>query len=295
MDRFDAMRAFVKVSEVQGFAEAARQLLMSPPGVTRAIATLETNIGTKLFVRTTRSVKLTEAGERYYESCKRILADVKEAEAAAAGLYAMPVGQLTITASVMFGRLHVLPIVTEFLDRYSSVTVRASFVDRIANLVEEGIDVAVRIGELPDSSLHAMKGGEVRRVICASPEYLARRNAPIVPSDLTHHQIVASVGARTSLEWRFGLDEKISVNVHPRLVCNTNDAAIAAVTAGWGITRVLSYQIREEIADGRLVVLLPESEPAPLPINIVYGEGRSASAKVRAFVDLAVQRLREKF
>ncbi|HJU38730.1 MAG TPA: LysR family transcriptional regulator, partial [Tahibacter sp.] len=201
MDRWHAMRVFAKVVETGGFAPAARALDLSAPAVTRAIAALEATIGTRLLVRTTRTVKLTDAGARYYDDCRRILADIDEAEAAAAGSYATPRGTLTVTASVLFGQLYVLPIVTEFLDRYRAVSAHALFVDRVTNLVDEGIDVAVRIGPLRDSGYRAIRVGAVRRVVCASPAYLERVGAPAAPADLAGHEIVASVAARGSNDW----------------------------------------------------------------------------------------------
>ncbi|QEI06538.1 LysR family transcriptional regulator [Pigmentiphaga aceris] len=292
MDRLQAMKVFVKVAETQGFAESARQLLMSPPGVTRAIAALEAGIGARLFTRTTRSVKLTEAGERYYEDCRRILGEIEEAEAAAGGSYATPAGTLTVTAPVHFGQLHVLPVLIDYLDQHPAVTVRTMFVDRLVNLVDEGIEVAIRIGHLPDSGLHAVAVGEVHRVLCASPNYLANADPLTEPADLAAHRIVASTGAWSSTEWRFGLESKTTINVKPRLLCNTNDAAIAAAVSGWGITRVLSYQVRQHVNEGRLQILLPQYQEAAMPVHIVYSAGRKASAKVRAFVDLAAARLR---
>jgi len=292
MDRLQAMKVFVKVAETQGFAESARQLLMSPPGVTRAIAALEAGIGARLFTRTTRSVKLTEAGQRYYEDCRRILAEIDEAEAAAGGSYATPAGILTVTAPVHFGQLHVLPVLIEYLDQHPAVTVRTMFVDRLVNLVDEGVEVAIRIGQLPDSGLHAVAVGEVHRVLCASPAYLAGAPALVEPADLAAHRIVVSTGGWSSTEWRFGQTDKSSINVKARLLCNTNDAAIAAAVSGWGVTRVLSYQVRKHVDEGRLRILLPDQQEAPIPVHIVYSAGRNASAKVRAFVDLAAARLR---
>jgi DNA-binding transcriptional LysR family regulator len=292
MDRLQAMKVFVKVVETEGFSAAARDLLMSPPGVTRAVAGLEDAIGTKLLVRTTRSVKMTEAGTRYYEDCRKILADIDEAEAAAAGSYATPTGTLAVSAPVLFGELHVLPIVTAYLDRHPAITVRTLFVDRIVNLIDEGIDVAVRIGHLPDSSLHAVPVGHVRRILCASPGYLRAKGNPQSPADLARHALIASIGAWTSLEWHFGRESSISIAIRPRLLCNTNATAIAAAVAGKGIARVLSYQIDTEIRSGKLEILMPEQEEEPLPIHVVYGEGRRVSAKVRGFVDLAAQKLR---
>jgi DNA-binding transcriptional LysR family regulator len=292
MDRLIAMKVFVAVAETAGFAGAARQLLMSPPAVTRAVAKLEEDIGTRLFVRTTRSVKLTEAGLRYLDDCRRILIEIDEAEAAAAGSYATPTGTLGVTASVRFGELYVLPILTEYLDRHPAVSVRTTFVDRVVNIAEEGIDVAVRIGHLPDSGLHAVPVGSVRRVLCATPAYLKRQGMPESPADLANHQVIASVGAWHSMEWQFGRDSKTSVNIRPRLFCNTNNSAISAALSDWGLTRVLSYQIASEVEEGRLRIVLPEFEEEALPIHLVYAEGRRMSAKVRAFIDLAAERLR---
>lgn len=292
MDRIQAMKVFVAVAETGGFAAAARQLHLSPPAVTRAVAALEEAIGTRLFVRTTRTVKPTEAGVRYGEDCRRILADIEEAEAAAAGSYAMPTGTLTVTASVLFGRIYVLPIVTEFLDLYPEVTGRALFLDRVTSLVDEGIDVAVRIGHLPDSAQTAVRVGSVRMVVCGAPAYLEEHGRPAMPADLAAHRVAVSTGAWSVADWRFGKDQKTSVTVTPQFLCNGNDGPIAAAIDGWGLTRVLSYQIGPALADGRLETVLDEYEPEPIPIHVVHAEGRRTTAKVRAFVDLAVQRLR---
>lgn len=292
MDRYHAMRVFVRIADSGGFAETARQMHLSPPAVTRAVASLEDIIGARLFTRTTRTVKLTEVGQRYLEDCRNILAAIEEAEAAAAGAYAKPTGNLTVTASVLFGRLYVIPIMTEFLDLHPGVTGRTLFLDRVTNLVDEGIDVAIRIGHLPDSSYSAIKVGEVRRVICGSPDYFERRGAPREPSDLADHRIIAATGAWTSLEWRFGAGGKTGVHVRPVLFCNSNSAAIEAAKSGWGLTRLLSYQIGPDLQDGKLQIVLEDHEQEPLPVHVVHPEGRNASAKVRAFVDFAVARLR---
>ena len=292
MDRWQAMKVFVKVAETGSFAAGARQLHMSPPAVTRSVAALEDMIGTRLFVRTTRSVKLTEAGNRYLDDCRRILSDMAEAEAAAAGSYATPTGTLVVTASVLFGEMYVLPILTEYLDVYPSMTGRGLFLDRVANLVDEGIDVAIRIGRLPDSGYSAIKVGSVRRVVCGAPTYFERHGIPTNPAELRDHRIVATTGAWASPEWHFGLNQRTSVTVHPRLLCNTNQAAISAATEGWGLTRLLSYQVGPALLAGKLQTVLTEYEEAPLPIHVVHPEGRRAPAKVRSFVDLAVDRLR---
>lgn len=292
MAKLEAMQTFVKVAETSSFAEAARQLHMSPPAVTRAISALEDQIGTRLFTRTTRVVRLTEAGVRYADDCRKILADIEEAEAAALGSYARPAGVLTVTASVLFGQQFMVPILTEFLRENPAVTIRSLFVDRVVNLVDEGIDVAIRIGHLPDSSQSAIKVGKVRQVVCGAPAYFNAHGVPQTPSDLTHHSITTATGSFSSLDWHFGLDQKQRVHIKPRLFCNTYDAVIRATLDGWGLARVLSYQIGEHLVAGRLQTVLADFEQEPLPIHIVHPDGRRASAKVRAFVDLAVDRLR---
>ncbi|MCW2242175.1 LysR family transcriptional regulator [Azospirillum canadense] len=291
MDRLQAMRIFVKVAETGSFSETARHVNMSAPAVTRAVAALEDLIGARLFVRTTRSVKMTESGTRYYEDCRRILSDIAEAEAAAGGSYATPTGTLAVTASALFGQMHVLPIMTEYLDHYPGMRARSFFVDRQVNIVEEGIDVAVRIGRLPDSGFTAIRVGTVRRVICGSPAYFDRHGVPTTPADLKHHRIAASTTAWASPEWRFAQDQRVTIDL--TLQCNTNEAAIATARAGWGLARVLHYQIGPALVAGELQIVLADYEEPPLPIHVLHPEGRHAPAKVRAFVDLAVTRLRE--
>jgi DNA-binding transcriptional LysR family regulator len=286
------MRVFVKVAEAESFADAGRQLHMSPPAVTRMVSALEDIIGTRLLTRTTRSVKLTEAGAQYFADCQRLLADLSEAEAAAAGAYGRPTGTLTVTTSAMFGTMFVLPLMTEYLDLYPDVIGRGLFVDRVVGMVEEGIDVAIRIGHLPDSGLTATRVGQVRRVICGSPVYFEKHGVPMTPGDLSNHRIVASTSAWTSLEWRFGVHRKSTVHVSPRLFCSTNEAAISAAASGWGLTRVLSYQIAPQLEAGELRTILAEYEEEALPIHVVHPEGRYASAKVRSFIDFSVEKLR---
>lgn len=292
MSRFHAMQVFVKVAETSGFAEAARQLNMSPPAVTRAVASLEDQIGARLFTRTTRTVKLTEAGVRYFDDCRRILADVAEAEAAAGGSYATPTGVLTVTASALFGQDYIAPILTEYLDQNPEVNVRGLFVDRITNMVDEGIDVGIRIGALADSSFSAIRVGAVRRVVCGAPSYFEKHGVPKHPSELAKHQIIVSSESWASLDWRFGGIEKTMVRIAPRISFNSYGALVKATMQGWGLSRPLSYQIGQALVDGDLQTILAEYEDEPLPIHVVHPEGRRASAKVRAFVDLAVDRLR---
>ncbi|TCR65486.1 LysR family transcriptional regulator [Bosea sp. BK604] len=292
MDRWQAMKVFVKVGETGSFAGAGRQLNMSPPAVTRIVSSLEEAIGARLLTRTTRSLKLTDAGSRYLKDCQRLLFEMSEAEAAAAATFGKPTGTLSVTASSMFGSLFIMPLFTEFLEGHPDVIGRALFVDRIVNLVEEEVDVAIRIGHLPDSGFAATRVGEVRRVICGSPAYFERHGRPSTPSDLTRHRIIATTSAWSSLDWRFGVDEKTSVRIAPRLFCSTNDGAILAAARGWGLTRVLSYQIAPRLDLGELQVVLSEFEEETLPIHVVHPDGRHASAKVRSFVDFAVARLR---
>jgi DNA-binding transcriptional LysR family regulator len=293
MDRLETMRVFVSVAEAGGFASAARRLALSPPAVTRAIAALEDRIGTRLLHRTTRVVRLTEAGARFLTDCRRLLHELELAEATAAGAHEEARGQLAVTASVTFGRMFVAPIVLRYLAMEPKVTARTFFVDRVVDLLDEGIDVAVRIARLPDSSLTAVRVGTVRRVLCAAPSYLAQRGTPRRPKDLVAHQIITLDALSPELHWSFASGRKAEVvSLTPRLVANTADVAIGAARAGLGITRVLSYTIEAEVKAGHLEVVLPSFEPPSVPIHLVYAEGRRATAKVRGFIDLAASTLR---
>jgi DNA-binding transcriptional LysR family regulator len=293
MDRFHAIQVFVKVAERNGFAAAARDLAMSAPSVTRAISLLEDRLGTRLFVRTTRSVRLTESGARFLVDSRRILIELEEAEAAAVGSHAAPRGELRITAPVLFGRMIVSPILGDFLIDYPLVNAQTMFVDRVVNMMDEGQDVAIRIGELPDSSLTAVRVGQVRLVAFAAPSYLEVNGEPRHPDDLAEHRLIQAMTMGTPPEWRFQEDgAPLSVRIEPRLRMNTNDAAIDLVIRGWGITRLLSYQIAPHQAEGRLRTILGAFELPVIPIHVVHQEGRMVSAKVRAFVDYMVERLR---
>lgn len=281
------------MAEQGGFAAAARALAMSPPAVTRAVSALEERIGTRLLVRTTRSVRLTESGARFVQDCRRILDELAEAEEAAVGSHAAPRGELRVTAPALFGRLFVTPILGDFLDRYPAVTCQAMFVDRIVNLIDEGQDIAIRIGNLPDSSLTAIRAGTVRRVVFATPSYLKEHGVPRHPRDLAHHRLVQSLAIDSAREWSFLADgSPLSVKIDPRLRVNTNDAAIGLAVQGWGVSQALSYQVAHDLAAGRLQTILGEYELPPLPIHVVHQEGRMVSSKVRAFVDFMVERLR---
>lgn len=292
MDKVQAMRVFIEVARRQSFAAAGRALNASPATVTRIVAALEESIGADLFIRTTRTVRLTEAGERYAPECERILSEIAAADAVAAGQQAEPVGTLAITAPVLFGQLYVGPIIAEFCDLYPKVDVNLVLLDRVTNMIDEGFDVALRIGWLPDSSLKATTIGSVRRVVTGSPEYLLEHGVPQVPEDLKHHRIVAVSSAFPGVEWRFGGDSRVMVRVYPRIRCNNNAAAIGIAASGWALTRVLSYQIGPEINQDRLRIVLEEFEEPPLPVHLVYGGARITSRKVKAFMDFARKRLR---
>jgi DNA-binding transcriptional LysR family regulator len=294
MDKLHLMVVFVAVAEAESFAGAARRLNMSPPAVTRAIAALEDRLGVKLLDRTTRYVRTTDAGQRYLDDARRIIAEVDEADEAALGVNAEPRGHLAITAPVLFGKMFVLPGIVEFLQRFPAMEVSAVFLDRVVNLLEEGLDVGVRIGELPDSSMKALHVGYVRPVVCASPDYLQQHGIPGDPVDLGKHIIVAAGPVTPSLEWKFGLDKHAtSIRVKPRLTVTSNDAAVEAALQGFGITRLLSYQVAPHLASGALRQILSDFEPTLLPVHVVHREGRYASGKVRSFVDLIAARLRQ--
>lgn len=293
MDTLHLMTVYVAVAEEESFAGGARRLRMSPPAVTRAVAALEDQLGVKLLNRTTRYVRATEAGQRYLDDARRILAEVEEAGAAAAGINAAPRGQLAVTAPVLFGRRYVLPGILEFLRRYPAVDVSAVFVDRVVNLLEEGLDVGIRIGELPDSSLKAVRVGSIRRVVCASPAYLETYGTPATPADLANHSIIAATAVTLTHDWKFGQDGDIRVvRINPRLAVNNNDAAVAAAVEGFGIARLLSYQTAEQVQSGQLTRILTDFEPPAMPIHVVHREGRYPSAKIRSFVDWIAARLR---
>lgn len=295
MDKFRAIQVFITVADKRGFAAAARSLNMSPPAVTRAVSMLEEDLGTPLFVRTTRSVRLTENGQRFLEDARRILLDLEEAQDAAVGSHATPRGELHVTAPVLFGQMYVTPILGDFLDLHPQLSARTLFVDRIVNMVDEGQDVAIRIGALPDSSLVAVRCGTVRQMMVASPDYIARHGLPTLPEGLANHQIIQATGTNPGSDWKFQHNGKpISVRLAPRVRMNTNDAAIELTLRGGGVSRLLSYQVAPYLADGRLQPVLEAFEMPPQPVHVVHQEGRLVSAKVRAFVDFMVQHLRAK-
>jgi DNA-binding transcriptional LysR family regulator len=290
MDRLEAMTAFVAVADLRGFAAAARRLGMSASGVTRLVAALEERLGTRLLQRTTRQVTLTDAGARYLERARRILADVGEAESAAQAERTVPSGRLAVTAPNVFGRLHVAPLVCAYLSKHAGVTAELTFTDRIVNLVEDGVDVAVRIGQLDDSSHVARGVGATRRVVVAAPRYLKRRRAPETPGAIASHDVIQFTALSPTPEWRFvreGVEQRVPFT--PGFVTNSADAAIGHAELGGGLAMVLGYQVMDAVRAGRLRVVLADFEPAPLPIHLVYPSTRLLSAKVRAFVELATK------
>ncbi|HKH01843.1 MAG TPA: LysR family transcriptional regulator [Bradyrhizobium sp.] len=290
MDRINAMQAFVAVADLQGFAPAARKLGLSPSGVTRLIAALEHRLGARLLQRTTRSVTLTDVGARYLERVRRILSDVEEAEGAAEGERSRPSGRLVVSAPVGFGRLHVSPVMSAYLKRHPEVVAELRLSDQIINLVEDGVDLGVRIGHLADSTLVARRVGEMRRIVVASSRYLKQRGTPAAPKAIASHDTIQFGAATASPDWRFVDDgREIRINCTPRFLTNSADAAIQYAEQGGGLTRVLAYQAAEAIKAGRLKAVLVEFEPPPLPIHIVYPTSRLLSAKVRAFVDLVAE------
>lgn len=289
MDRLQAMTAFVWVAELGGFAAAARRLRCSPSAVTRLVASLEAHLGTRLLQRTTRALKLTDAGERYLERARRILADLAEAEASAQAERAAPSGRFVVAAPQLFGRQHVAPLMCRYLARYPAVTGELTLSDRAVNLVEEGVDAAVRIGHLADSTLVARAVGATRRVLVASPGYLEGRPPICSPEALAAHQHIQFTALDPAPVWRFEREgETITAPLKPDFVTNSADAAIGYAEQGGGLTMVLAYQVVEALRAGRLRVVLAAYEGAPLPIHVVYPSTRLLSAKVRCFIELVL-------
>lgn len=292
MDKLQTIQIFIEVAKQQSFVAASDVLGIAAPVTTRAVAELEHRIGVKLFHRTTRLVRLTEAGEGYFQDAKRIVEELADAEAAASGIYSIPKGTLNITAPVLFGEKHVVPVVSQYLKEHPEVSVKLTLLDRVTNLLEEGFDIAIRIGHLKDSNLYATNVGYVRQMVCGSPEYFAQYGIPQVPEDLTEHQIIQPSPLAHAPGWFFQKDAKrLQVKFSPRLVCNHNGAALKAAIEGIGVTRLMSYQAQDEIETGRLQCVLSDYELEPLPVNLVHLEGRRANAKVQHFMNLAVRSL----
>ena len=293
MDRLAAINVFVAIAEAGSLSAAGRRLGMPLSTVSRYLAALEDQVGVRLITRTTRELALTEPGRHYLQSCRRIVAELEAAELRLAGEHQEPQGELAVTAPVVFGRLHVQPVVVEFLRMFPRVTARLLLVDRTVDLIEEGLDVSVRIGALPDSSLIAARVGSIRHITCASPAYLASRGRPSSPQELRNHDCISFTALSPVERWSFAGPKPQRVNLHPRLTVNTAEAAIDAAVAGLGITRVLSYQAARPVADGSLRLILENFEPEEMPVNILHREDRLPQAKVESFIAFAVPRLRK--
>jgi DNA-binding transcriptional LysR family regulator len=290
MDRFEAMGLLVAVADSGSLSAAGRALGMPLSSVSRKIADLEAHLGTRLLNRAGRQASLTEPGRDYVAACRRILGDLTEAERAAAGEYRVPRGELTVTAPIVFGRLHMLPVVLDFLAAFPEVDVRLSLIDRRLQLVEDHVDLALRIGPLADSSLVALKVGNMRRVVVASPDYLARRGVPRSPAELAGHDCIDAAGIRPTSDWSFGM----RLPVRSRLDVNTAEAAIDAAIAGIGLARVLYYQAVGAVRAGKLALVLEAFEPEPWPVSLVHAGQGLLPLKLRAFIDFAAPALRQR-
>ena len=294
VDQLAAIKVFVAVVDAGSLSAAGRRLSMPLTTVSRHLAALEDLIGVRLITRTTRELALTETGRHYLESCHRILAELDAARLRVAGAQGQPQGELAITAPVAFGRLHVLPIVTAFLKDSPRVTARMLLIDRVVDLIEEGMDISVRIGALPDSSLRATRVGDIRLVTCASPSYLAERGKPSSPRELAEHDCISVTALSRADRWIFpGAKAPQRIAVRPRLIVNTAEAAIDAAKDGLGIVRVLSYQAETCLADKSLRIILEAFEPEPIPVNLIHREDRLPQAKVQSFIAFAAPRLRQ--
>jgi DNA-binding transcriptional LysR family regulator len=296
MDRLDAMSVLVAVVETGSFSAAGRKLNAPLPTISRKVSELEAHLKTQLLIRTTRKLSLTDAGAAYVAACKRILEQVAEAERSASGEYMAPRGDLVVTAPIVFGRLHVLPAVTEFLKNYPEIDVRLPLSDRNVHLIDDHVDVAVRIGALADSSTVATRVGAVRWVVCASPAYLAATGTPKVPEDLSALACISFNALTSATAWSFAAGKtrtQRTVPIHPRLSVNTAETAIDAAIAGIGVTRVLSYQAANAVAEGKLKIVLGDYEPDPRPVNLIYLEQNLLPRKTRAFLDFVAPRIRE--
>ena len=295
MDRLDSLALFVAVADLGGFGAAARKLGRSPAAVSRAIAALEDALGQRLFNRTTRALALTEAGEKLLQRGRRLLADYDDLTAEFQGAAELQ-GPLTITAPVMFGRLHIMPIVTQFLRDHPKIDVNLVLHDRVIGLIDEGVDLGLRIGDLPDSSLIALRVGAVRRVLVAAPTYLAAEGEPQEPDDLSKHALISTFGLSTSpTNWTFGAREDHALRLRPRLTVNSVDAALDAAVSGLGIARLYSYQVEQALARSQLMCVLRADEPPAVPIHLVRPAGRYPPKKLAAFIELATRVLRAKF
>ena len=296
MDRLESMSILVKAIEAGSLSAAARQLGIPLTTVSRNVSELEAHLKTRLLNRSSRKLTLTDAGRSYVAACKQILEDVSEAERGASGEYSAPKGNLNITAPIVFGRLHIVPIVAEFLKAYPDIDIRMVLADGVANLLEDRVDLAIRIASLPDSSLVATRVGSIRRVVCGSPAYFAERGIPKNPHDVSTHDCITRDGQTFENSWTFTAGKSnTTIAIHARFIVNTAEAAIDAAVAGAGITRVLSYQVVDAVRAGTLVMVLEDFEPEPMPVSLVYAAQGLLPLKLRAFIDFSVPRLKAKF
>jgi len=295
VDRLDAMHVLLTAVDSGSLSKASRALRQPLATVSRKVAELESHLKATLLIRSAKGLELTPAGRSYVTAAKAILEQLSEAERAAAGEYTEPKGDLTVTAPTMFGRLHGLPVVTRFLSAFPDVAVQLLLTDRVAHFLDDQIDVALRIGELPDSALTATRLGTVRRLICASPEYLAANGVPLTPDDLAQHSVISFESVSSPTTWTFESNATvISASFRSRLSVNTIDAAIDAGLSGAGLIRTNSYQVVDHVRSGRLAIVLEKFEPAPRPVHLVYDKQGRLPLKLRAFVDFVVPRLRER-
>jgi DNA-binding transcriptional LysR family regulator len=293
MDKLTAMRAFVAIVDEGSLSAAAERLDRAPPTMVRSLATLEDHLGVRLLTRTTRRMSLTEEGRVFLDRCRRILADVEEAEQAVASSDAEPRGEIRATAPLLFGERHVAPAVTAFVRRHPQVRVDLLLLDRIVDLVDEGLHVGVRIGSLPDSSLMTVPVGEVRRVVVASPDLLVRHGAPSDPSELSRLPCVSHVRGAPMSRWRFRRQgRELAVPVENRFTCSLASAVVEACVEGLGFGSFLSYQVEPEVRAGRLRVVLEDFEREPMPVQIVYPDARLMSPRLRVFIDALREDLR---
>jgi DNA-binding transcriptional LysR family regulator len=293
MDQLAAIKVFVAIADAGSLSGAGKRLGMPLSTVSRHLKALEDELDTRLVTRTTRRLTLTGPGRAYAATCRRVLDELDDAGRSLAGEHAEPRGELALTAPVVFGRLHVLPVVNAFLNAYPHVTARMLLLDRVVDLVEEGLDVGLRIGNLPDSSLRATRVGSIRLIACASPSYLAERGVPATPSELSSHNCISFNTLSPPDRWTFGGEKGWRVTVHPRLIVNAAEAAIDAAKAGLGIARVLSYQATAALVEGSLQLILLDFEPDPIPVNLIHREDRLPQAKVESFIAFAAPRLRQ--
>lgn len=290
MDRLRTLRTFISVAEHESFAEAGRRLNLSPTTVSRTIAALESSIGVQLLRRTTRSVRLTDEGALFLARCRAGIAEIDQAFDIVRGRRSAPSGPLTVTAPVMFGRRHIQPVIVDLLRLHPELQIRLLLLDRVVNLVDEGIDVAVRIADLPDSSLHMLRVGEVKRVFTASPDYLAIQGRPTSMSDLRRHDVIL-IEDEAGPHRGWGLDEVHRFGRSARFSVNNMEAAVSAAVSGLGVIRTLSYQVADEVAAGRLEPLLTDATAPTLPISLLFQSGRKSHPNVRAFIEAAKQHL----